>query len=365
MLRILIDLGNASARTGTGIVALGLLDALNQFCSNEIEVSESGISSVSDSLRPLHRLVYLYRLSQLARNGFGGAQVAHFINAYVPTKHTKVAYVSNIHDIDAVQCPEIYSRRFVAYISRAYRTACDRSEVVVTTTEAVADMIRNEYDLPEAKVKVTGIGLYRRFVEAVDLHRARSEGHVAPSPRLLYVGQVSKKKNTAWLVNSFVRGVRSEAIPRMKLVLAGNAGYGAEIVKRELNEAGDLVQWHYNPPLDELARLYLECSAVILPSRREGFGIPLLEAMYCKKPIVASRIPTSLEVADSVAHFFSLDDQDEFFHATREAIENHEVESRHRAAEKQLEKYSWRVLAPQYAKVYAEAVKILHHVSRW
>jgi glycosyltransferase involved in cell wall biosynthesis len=365
VLRVVIDLGNASDRTGTGMVALGLLDALERYVPEEIEASEAGISSIGNTLRPIRRLFYLQRLARLVKTGFNGANVAHFINSYVPRKHPNVAYVSSIHDLDAIQCPEVYSRRFVLYIRKAYQTACERAEVIVTHTEAVGAMIRDEYDLPETRVRVTGIGLHRRFVAAVDAASGSLRNPPRrPIPTLLYVGQVSKKKNTAWLVRSVVRGVKSGALPNMMLMLAGNAGHGAEEVRRELKEAGDLVVWHYSPSLEELVRLYLESSAVVLPSRREGFGIPLLEAMYCGKPIVASRIPTSVEVAASAANFFTLDNADEFYDALHGAVEDCRAEQRRLTAEQQLSKYSWQRLAPMYLDVYRDAFQQVHPSAR-
>jgi glycosyltransferase involved in cell wall biosynthesis len=53
-----------------------------------------------------------------------------------------------------------------------------------------------------------------------------------------------------------------------------------------------------------LRDLYHRASAFIYPSRYEGFGIPLLEAMACGCPVAASRIPATIEVADDIPIFF-------------------------------------------------------------
>ena len=100
--------------------------------------------------------------------------------------------------------------------------------------------------------------------------------------------------------------------------------------------------------------LYCSSTAVVLPSLREGFGRPILEAMYCDKPIIASRIPTSLELAGEGAEFFSLGDRSEFYEAVRAAVDDRNAFTRKTAASRQLERYSWRTLAQRYLTIYRE-----------
>jgi glycosyltransferase involved in cell wall biosynthesis len=64
--------------------------------------------------------------------------------------------------------------------------------------------------------------------------------------------------------------------------------------------------------------LYNQAAAFVYPSRYEGFGIPLLEAMCCACPIVASHIPTSIEIGATFPFYFELDNDE----ALREALDN-------------------------------------------
>ncbi|MBI4534962.1 MAG: glycosyltransferase, partial [Ignavibacteriae bacterium] len=101
--------------------------------------------------------------------------------------------------------------------------------------------------------------------------------------------------------------------------------------------------------------LYRNAEIIILPSVCEGFGLPILEAMYCGKPVVASRIPTSLEVAGRAACFFSLDDSEEFFQAVRDALELVGSRSYKLVASRQLKLYSWEKLVLKYEEIYRMA----------
>ena len=123
-----------------------------------------------------------------------------------------------------------------------------------------------------------------------------------------------------------------------------------------MRHAGSLVKWVRSPSLAQLARLYRDSSVFLFPSVCEGFGIPLLEAMYCGKPVVASAIPTSLEVAHDAAYFFQLGDEDAFYHAVNSALVQSGWEEKRRAAEERLRHYSWENLVKKYAETYQALV---------
>jgi glycosyltransferase involved in cell wall biosynthesis len=74
--------------------------------------------------------------------------------------------------------------------------------------------------------------------------------------------------------------------------------------------------------------------------------------MYCGKPIVASRIPTNLEVAGEAARYFELGYKDEFYSALRDALTRGNSDALVKAAREKLQLYSWERLAPCYVSVY-------------
>lgn len=352
-MNILIDTGNAPAHTGIGVYSFGLLDALRQFGGNGIVVHESQASWTGSSLRPLRRLIYLRRMASLSRKDFGGSDVVHFTNYYVPRPHPKVAYVTTIHDIDAIIHPEVYTRRYRAYFGNTVAEALERADVVLTVTEASRTSLLERFPAAEERVRAVGIGLSQSFLDAAE--RAAAEEDSEP-PIALFVGRLSSKKNCAWLIQEFSYGVRSRVLPRMQLVLAGSRGFGFDEIKVEIGKHAELVKWVRNPSVTELVGLYRRSSVVVLPSRTEGFGIPLIEAMFFRKPLVASRIPSSLEVAADAAYFFDLDNRDEFFHAFTRAVEDVNGEKRKQFIANHLKKYTWPNLVPQYLTVYQSAI---------
>ena len=354
MIRVVIDSGNAPPGTGIGIYSELLLRALQKYCGAEILASEAGISWTAYSLRPLKRLVYLARLSRLRRSGFSGAGVVHFTNHYTPRRVEKVRYILSIHDLDAIKLPEAHTRRYSWYCRFIIPRAIERAHMIITPSEAVREEVLQEYALPPDTVRVGGQGLSEEFMS-----RAGKETHDRPEiSTVLYVGQISKKKNVAWLVRTFVKGVLRGALPRLRLVLAGGAGFGSREVFTQIPAARGIVSWYNRPSLSEIANLYSQSAFVVLPSLREGFGRPLLEALYCGKPAVASRIPSSLELLGEYGYYFTLNDEDEFYWAINNALEDPKGRERKSFAARQLEKYSWKNLARKYLDLYRGALKI-------
>ncbi len=357
MLRVVIDTGNAPSKTGIGVYSNGLLRALRAYGHLTISLSESTFSSTSQSLRPLHRLIYLSRLRKAYKRNYDGAEVLHFTNVYVPPKHKEVAYLGTVHDIDAILYPSTYSLRYRLYFKRMVDNSLRRADKILTDSEAARESILNYSSILPERVKAIGIGLSPEFIENVKLCDDSSFDR-GSNRTILFVGSLSGKKNIAWTIRSLAAAVRSGALPRLKLVLAGGEGFGFNEIRSEINRTQQIVQWVKSPGLQSLVSLYKKADAVILPSRTEGFGIPLLEAMYCRKPIIASRIPSSVEVASSAANYFDLDDEESLYDAVRRALEDSNSQERIVTAQQQLSKYSWEKLAPQYLSVYSEAITI-------
>lgn len=355
MLRLMIDFGNASSNTGIGLYGRGLLEALRTFGSAGVSACEAGISSISHRFRPLHRLVYLAKLSRLRGEGFRGADVVHFVNQFVPKRVNHVSYVTSAHDLDPILVPEAYTRRYSAYFRQVSLKAVERSHLIEAHTEAIKAEVAEYFSVNPDKIRVIGDGLSREFMTRAD-SMVRNPGVI---PLVLFVGQIGWKKNVGWLVRTVAKGIRNGALPRVRLILAGSPGYGYQDVESALADAKELAEWRRRPTLDEIVGLYRQSSVLVLPSRREGFGRPMLEAMYCDVPVVASRIPSLVEVGQTAAVYFELDNEDEFYHALQLALEDKNRMHRMQAAVSQVQRYSWKDLAKKYITFYHDAQRFV------
>lgn len=347
--QVFIDPGNALSTTGIGVYTRSLIEALDKYGSSRFKIYESDICSPSSSLRPLRRLIYLRRLQKKQLQVVEAPQVFHFTNIYSPKKLRPVGFVTTIHDIDPIIYPETYSYRYQLYFKRTIKKSAIRSDVILTDTEASKQLLIEYLKGHEKKIKVIPIGVSLEFAECID--SALKQNHT-DVPVMLYVGSLSKKKNTAWLIQTMCDGVRKGCIPNLKLVLVGSPGYGFNEIEKALHDAGDLVQWKQGVSKKELASFYINSDMVVLPSISEGFGLPLIEAMYCGKPIVASNIPTSNEVASKAACYFDLNDAESYYSAVRSALEDTERNERLMFIRNHIKKYLWQNVVREYEAIY-------------
>lgn len=167
-------------------------------------------------------------------------------------------------------------------------------------------------------------------------------------PYFLYVGRLEKKKNTALLVESLA--ILKEIYPKTKerLVLIGNAGFGFDEVKyliEQFNLVNDVVTTGWVDEID-LPLIFNGASSFVFPSRHEGFGIPVIQAMACGIPVIVSDIPVLREIAEQAALYFDVNNKDALVQAMARSINDQNLRSDLKLAGiKQAANFSWEKCA--------------------
>ena len=157
---------------------------------------------------------------------------------------------------------------------------------------------------PETVVAVHHGVDHDRFFPADDHEAVRAAVHhrLGVGGRyILYVSNHQRKKNTEGLVEAFAAAARDD--PSLFLVMTGRGGGTFHLVERLIDEHGlkERVRILGHVPDDDLPDLYRAASAFALPSLHEGFGIPVLEAMACGTPVLASSVYALPEVCGDAA----------------------------------------------------------------
>ena len=105
-------------------------------------------------------------------------------------------------------------------------------------------------------------------------------------------------------------------------------------------------------PDEDLCKLYNEAAAFVYPSLYEGFGIPLLEAMACRCPVVASDIPSTREVAADAAYYFTPGDVESLRTALSMALDAGRQSTRVGVGVRRAATFNWNATAQRYAAIY-------------
>jgi glycosyltransferase involved in cell wall biosynthesis len=143
--------------------------------------------------------------------------------------------------------------------------------------------------------------------------------------------------------------------PRRKevdLVVVGGKWSKKEV--QHLAKLGITDRVHLLRDVDDqkLCLLYNQATAFVYPSIYEGFGIPLLEAMACGCPIIASRIPSTLEVAGECPIYFEPTEAEDLLAAFDIALSEGRASERVRSGLEQVKCYSWDKTARWTLEVY-------------
>ncbi len=179
---------------------------------------------------------------------------------------------------------------------------------------AVSNFSKNELlshcKFDKTKIKVIHNGynskLYKKIDDAETVNSILSEYGIE-QPYFFYIGRLDKKKNIASLVEAYAILCDKYKDINHKLVLVGDANFGYDEIKymtREFDLVNDVIMPGW---IDEeiIPYLYSGASAFVFPSKYEGFGIPLLQAMACGVPVAASKISSIPEVAGEAAVYFN------------------------------------------------------------
>jgi len=182
-------------------------------------------------------------------------------------------------------------------------------------------------------------------------------------PYLFYVGRIERKKNIPRLIEAFA--ILKENNPDLEhtLVLAGDASFGYDETNYIINEF-NLDNDVYMPGWIEeadLPYLFNGAEVFVFPSNYEGFGIPLLQAMACGVPIIASDSSSIPEVVENAAVLFDPADTLSIAHALEkvlhEQISTAEMVSR---GQDRVKHFSWENTAQKTLGVIKDAYRQLH-----
>ncbi len=207
--------------------------------------------------------------------------------------------------------------------------AARRADHVLVVSERTRRDVELHYGIPAAKVTVTPNGVDPHFSPG------GSRGGY-----LLFVGAVQRRKDPLAALSA------AQAVG-LSLVVAGPEKEPA--LAAELRAGGAELRGYVD--MDELAALYRGAEALVLPSRFEGFGLPVLEAMACGTPVVAAPEPALREVGGDAAVYA---EDGDFAGAVRRALGERERLSA--AGIERAKLFSWEETARRTAAVYRQVL---------
>ncbi|MEO8024943.1 MAG: glycosyltransferase family 1 protein [Bryobacteraceae bacterium] len=219
---------------------------------------------------------------------------------------TRIPRVTTFHDLQHKRHPEYFRWFDLPFWQMLLWLSAHASKGVIAPSEATRKDLLHYYRLDEDIIRVVSHGVEPEFLE---IARARAAAPL-PGKLLLCVSTLHPHKNLDRLVRAFQRFHGRH--PDYELVIAGLRGFFAERLERaielaDLTKAVRLTGWI---PREDLYGLYRDATAFVYPSRFEGFGMPVLEAIAAGLPLACSDIAPLKEVAADCAVYFPPEDDE-------------------------------------------------------
>ena len=196
--------------------------------------------------------------------------------------------VVTIHDLIFLRFPQYYSfidRKIYAY---KFRKACENADKIIAISECTKRDIQHFYRIPAEKIVVVYQGCDASFAQPVSDKKKQEvkARYQLPEHYILNVGSIEERKN----VLSAVQALQQLSSPETHLIIVGRRTPYTEKVEKFIsdNKLGGKVHILSNVPFKDLGALYQMADIFVYPSRFEGFGIPIIEALNSGVPVVAA-----------------------------------------------------------------------------
>jgi glycosyltransferase involved in cell wall biosynthesis len=220
-----------------------------------------------------------------------------------------------VYDLLPVIEPAWFNPKMTQNFRRWLRAVALLADAVVTISSTVkmdfAAWMRLRYGLDDRSLPCTviqlGTGLGARDrIRSITKPTSGLPQNLMCNKFVLMVGTIEPRKGHAEALDAFEHLWKTG--DQTKLVIAGKEGWKVEGLVRHLRthpEVGNRLHWLDGPSDETLLALYQQCDGLIMASMGEGLGLPLIEAAYFKKPVLARDIPIFREIAGDGADYFA------------------------------------------------------------
>lgn len=279
----------------------------------------------------------------------GPVDVVHGTAVAVPP--SRAPLVMTIHDLAFLADPTQATRHGNRFFRRGTELARRRATRVIVPSEATAAECAAAGFDPEI-VRVVPWGVVAQPVTDAEVAAVRQH-HGLDRPYVLFVGTVEPRKNLAAVVAAMTR-LEGRGID---LALVGPDGWNEDLQARlaPLEAASVRVKRLGFVPQADLAPLYAGCVAFCYPSLREGFGLPVLDAMAHGAAVITSAGTATAEVAGDAALLVEPTDHDAVGDALVRMVDDPDLAERLRIAGRERSgRFTWDRTAEMTVSVYAE-----------
>lgn len=305
--------------------------------------------------KTFHSLWRRYQLTPLAAQE---TDIFHGLSHELPVGIEKkgIKTVVTMHDLIAWRHPEYFKLADVKIYQKKQKHACRIADIVIAISEQTKRDLIEILRVDSQKIRVVyqpcSPIFYRESSETEK--KARAEKYRLPERFILSVGTIEARKNLLTVLRAL------PALPEdICLVAVGRKTEYANVVVEEAKRLGlsDRLLLIDNGDFSDFPAIYANAAAFVYPSFYEGFGIPILEAMNCGVPVVASNVTSLPEVGGDAALYIDPEDYETLGKHISNILDDKLLRNEMiRKGRLQADKFSEKNIADALWAVYREAM---------
>lgn len=232
-----------------------------------------------------------------------GIQIYHGLSNEVPELSASIKKIVTVHDVIYHKLPKSFP--FIDRQMYSYKTkkACHIADAVIAVSQQTKNDLIEFIKVPEEKIHVVYPTWNKEYEHECNyvLKEEYFNRYGLPRDFILFVGAISKRKN-------FLRLLEAMTLPEnldKNLVAVSNGGDEYDLAEEFIFEHNLEGRTFFlkDLPWYELPIIYHMSQGLVYPSMYEGFGLPILEALKCGKPVITSKISSMPEVGGEACIF--------------------------------------------------------------
>ncbi len=283
----------------------------------------------------------------------------HGLSHEIPVgiQHTRIKSIVSMHDLIFLRKPQYYKLidRLIYKFKSKY--ACEHADRIIAISEQTKNDIVDLYHINPDKIDVIYQSCddqFKRLLTATEKQVVK-EKYVLPEKYILNLGTIEARKNLLLLV---------KALPKIeasfKLVVIGKETAYAHDVKNEIIKLGlqNRVVFLRDIPFQLLPAIYQLASVFVFPSYYEGFGIPIIEALYGNVPVIAATGSCLEEAGGPNSIYISPDNEQELADSVNKVLNDEKLQELMKTkGQEYVQRFNDAVVSQQLMDCYLRTLK--------
>lgn len=347
-------------------------ELMNQFytrkqLSFELALRYSNNSNLANSVFSVHKnlfkdrnftgkgsLLYyqnkFYSIKHIKKNDYDIIHPTYYDPYFL--KYTKKPFVLTIFDMIHEIYPEYFPKG--DKVSANKSNLAEKAEKIIAISQNTKKDIINFLHIDQEKIEVIYLGNSMVGNTTEDLNETQKK--IIDSKYLLFIGTRQSYKNFQFFLSSILSLFENDT--DLKLICAGGGNFSDEENQfiDSIHLKNRVIQINVNDSF--LAELYSHALAFVFPSLYEGFGIPILEAFYCKCPVICSNSSSLPEVGSNAARYFDPKNQNSIANTISKVIyDENSLQKMRELGLDRLKYFSWKKTADNTHVLYSKVLE--------